>query len=322
MEQRFEMLRIWAEALYDHQDVRIRSRSRIRNLIRRRLLDLGFRPEKKKDKNSVIEPEWTDQEIEQLLSEAKETGKLKKADYDFIIDSLELADKEVSIEKEYENRLSPLINKEPIWTEWLQYVNGISVRNSCRLLKYFGYCERFDTVSKLWAYAGLAVQNGKAVKRKKGEQLPYNLKIKTGCLGVIGDCLIRANGSYKKKVYDTYKKRIQERGCCDKPHPKHQNKMCRDYPAHSANMAQRKMIKVFLAHYWAMCRKIKNLPTKSPYSIDKLGHTTYLEPFYDKKSGNLMRSSHVGLETQEINASHPSIETQRTNASQKEFENL
>lgn len=284
MENKYEILRIWAEALYDHQDIRISSMNRVRNLIRRRLLDLGFSPEKKKNqKETEKEQLWTDNEIIQLLDEAEESNKLSEADSSFLKKSFELALKESDIEKDYERNLKPMIEQEPIWKEWLQYVNGISTRNACRLLRYFGYCEKANTVSQLWAYSGLAVKDGQSIKRKKGEQLPYNLKIKTGVVGVIGDSLIKASKSYKKLVYDSYKAYIEERGCCPKKHPKHKDKLCKDYPGHRHAMAQRKMVKIFLAHYWLKCREIKGLPTREPYPIDKLGHTSYMKPFYDKK---------------------------------------
>lgn len=281
--QEYEVMRIWAEALYDHQDVRMSSLNRVRCLVRNKLLDLGFVPEGKKKEDENGEPKWTDKELLKMLDKAEEKGKLNKADRNFLEDSLNLANKETDIEKEYEAKLNPLINKQPIFSEWLVYVNGISTRNACRLLRYFGYCERFDTVSKLWAYSGLAVRDGKSIQRKKGEQLNYNLKIKTGCLGVIGDSLIKANKSYKKKIYDTYKKRIEERGCCQEKHKKHKGKMCKDYPGHRARMAQRKMVKIFLQHYWLKCREIKGLPTREPYALDKMKHTTFIKPFYDKK---------------------------------------
>ncbi len=284
----YEVLRIWAEALYDHQDIRMGSLNRVRSLVRRKLLDLGFKVEAKKTKKAVKEPTWTDTEIERLLETAKLQKKLSQADYNFLHDSFELAQKETSIEIEYENHLEPLIAKEKIWKDWLIYVNGISTRNACRLLRYFGYCERFDTVSKLWAYSGLKVVDGHSVRRVKGEQLDYNLKIKTGCLGVIGESLIKANKSYKKRIYDVYKKRIQTRGCCENKHPKHKGKKCKDYPGHAANMARRKMVKIFLEHYWMQCREIKKLPTGEPFIIGKPKgkkgvHTTYIKPFYDKK---------------------------------------
>ncbi|KKN65087.1 hypothetical protein LCGC14_0484750 [marine sediment metagenome] len=285
MEQKHEVLRIWAESLYDHQDVRLRSHNRVRNLIRRKLLDLGFKPEKKKKKEEDVPEgsEWDDKKLIKLLKEAEKKKLLSEADHSFLTKSLELAQNEHQVEKDYEKELRPLIEAEPIWMEWLQYVNGISTRNTTRLLKHFGYCERFDTISKLWAYSGLKVQDGHAVMRKKGELLGYNLKIKTAMVGVIGDCLIKSNKSYKKRIYDTYKKRIQARGCCEKKHSKHKGKMCKDYPGHSARMAQRKMVKIFLAHYWLKCRELKGLETRGPYAVDKMKHTTNIKPFYDKQ---------------------------------------
>jgi len=282
MQQKYEILRIWAESLYDHQDVRISSLNRVRSLIRRKLLELGFEPDKKKKKDSEAEPKWTDKELNKLMKQAEDQKKLTEADYNFLKDSFDLAQKETTIEKDYENHLSPLIHEEAIWKEWLIYVNGISVRNACRLLRYFGYCERFDTVSKLWAYSGLAVKDGQSIRRKKGEKLPYNLKIKTGVLGVVGSSLIKANKSYKKQIYDTYKSRILERGCCDNPHKKLKGKMCKDKPGHADKMAQRKMVKVFLEHYWQKTRELKGLPLREPYVLGN-GHTTYYKPFYDKK---------------------------------------
>ncbi|HLG23748.1 MAG TPA: hypothetical protein VI564_02345 [Candidatus Nanoarchaeia archaeon] len=274
MEQRYEILRILAEALYDHQDVRISSLNRVRNLIRRKLLELGFEPETKKKDDDESEPKWTDEELEKMMVDAQKKKLLSDADYNFLSDSFELAKNETDIEKQYENYLKPLIDEEQIWKEWLIYVNGISTRNTCRLLKYFGYCERFDTVSKLWAYSGLKVEEGHAVKRKKGDILGYNLKIKTGVLGVIGECLIKSNKSYKKRIYDPYKNRILERGCCENP-------KCKGKTGHAANMARRKMVKIFLSHYWMQCRKIKGLPIRNPYPHKD--DDEYIQPFYDKK---------------------------------------
>ena len=132
---KFDVLRIWAEALYDHQEVRIASKSRVRNLVRRILLNLGFAPEgKKEDEDEDTKVSWADEEIETLLKEAEDKGKLSEADYSFLHDTFELAKKENSVELEYEKQLKPLIEQEEIWYEWLQHVNGISVRNTCRLL--------------------------------------------------------------------------------------------------------------------------------------------------------------------------------------------
>lgn len=48
--------------------------------------------------------------------------------------------------------------------------------------------------------------------------------------------------------------------------------------AHIHNMAQRKMVKVFLSHLWAEWRKIEGLEVTKPYVIDRLGHADYIQP--------------------------------------------
>ena len=272
-ETRYNILRIWSEALYDHQDVRTRSLNRVRSLIRRKLLDIGYTREEKKEEERESQKEYKDEKLLELLKKANEEGKLTDSDRDFLENAFELGNSESSVEKSYEMKLKPLIEEEPIWNEWLKYVNGISTRNTSRLLKYFGYCERFESVSKLWAYSGLSVKDGKSMKRKKGEKLSYNIRIKSGVVGVVAKNLILANGKYKTQEYDTYKKRILERGCCN-------NEKCKGKPGHAANMANRAMVKIFLSHYWAMTRKLKGLPTRSPYAHRE--DDFYSRPYFDK----------------------------------------
>lgn len=48
--------------------------------------------------------------------------------------------------------------------------------------------------------------------------------------------------------------------------------------AHIHNMAQRKMVKIFLSHLWAEWRKLEGLPVTMPYSISMMGHSDYIQP--------------------------------------------
>ena len=278
---KYEVLRILAEALYDHQDVRKRSKNRVRCLIRQKLLNLGFIAEEKiEDDEKSQGDKYNDKQLAKLMDEALKSGKLTVEDHEFITTSLTLAERETEIEKDYEKKLKPLVENEEIWIEWLKYVKGISTRNTTRLLKWYGYCERFPTVSKLWAYSGLKVVEGKCVKREKGKELGYNLKIKTDMVGILGDNLIKASAGYKQ-IYDNDKERILLRGCCDNP-------KCVGKPGHAHRMAIRKMVKIFLQHYWQKCRMIKGLEVSEPWIMgvkkDNGGtHQTYIGPIYDKK---------------------------------------
>jgi len=58
------------------------------------------------------------------------------------------------------------------------------------------------TASSLWAYCGLAVdqETGKAVRRKKGQKANWNPFVKTKMIGVLADCVIKADGVSRAKA--------------------------------------------------------------------------------------------------------------------------
>lgn len=282
----YTAMRNLIDALYDHQDVRIRSMSRARAIIRRKLLDLGFEPEKKKkEPEAGEEPKeevWADKKMEQLLKTALKQKKVSAREVRIMLELLELAKKETEIEKIYEAKVTPFIKSEQIWTSWLESVKGIGIRNAARLLKHFGYCEDFESVSKIWAFSGYApdrfcvickryehlhvknketeereictckhpqweTENPVAVRKRKGVPLPYNPKVHVDCY-VIGSSLMKAKGKYKR-FYDAERAKI---GVDEK---------------YSHRKAFRKMVKLFLSHYWNQTRTIKGLPTRDRKSV-------------------------------------------------------
>ena len=56
-----------------------------------------------------------------------------------------------------------------VYKEYLKDIDGLGISSAASLITIIKDIERFSTVSKLWAYFGLDVRNGKAPKRKKGE---------------------------------------------------------------------------------------------------------------------------------------------------------
>lgn len=48
---------------------------------------------------------------------------------------------------------------------------------------------------------------------------------------------------------------------------------------HVHNQAVRKMIKLFLACLWLVWREAEGLPATKPYAIDKLGHSSFIDPW-------------------------------------------
>jgi len=112
-----------------------------------------------------------------------------------------------------EHEMQKMVWKEvkdwPIVKRWLIRVRGIGPRLSGLLVANIGDIGRFDTVSKLWAYAGLAVHDGHAQKRVKGQKANWNDELKKTAWK-IGQSFVKAGGPYRE-LYDRYKARIIER---------------------------------------------------------------------------------------------------------------
>lgn len=48
---------------------------------------------------------------------------------------------------------------------------------------------------------------------------------------------------------------------------------------HVHERALRKMVKLFLACLWLVWRQMEGLPITKPYAIDKLGHSSFIDPW-------------------------------------------
>lgn len=118
------------------------------------------------------------------------------------------------------------------------------------------------TISSLWRYAGYGLNEaGERDRPRKGEKLVYNAKLRVA-LFTLAESFLRASSPYRD-VYDTAKQKYQEtRKDWTKIH------------IHLASM--RKMIKVYLAHYYEHARELEGLPIREPYVFEKLGHTAKL----------------------------------------------
>ena len=81
---------------------------------------------------------------------------------------------------------------------------------------------------------------------------------------LIGKSFIKSNSPYRK-LYDNAKLRAEQ------THP--------DWtPGHRATHAERIMVKMFMSHLWQVWREMEGLPTREPYAIASLGHTTLITP--------------------------------------------
>ena len=149
--------------------------------------------------------------------------------------------------------------------------------------------ERFHSVSALWKYAGLNVERfcrdcektvpdeamtcrfcnggnlwGRAPKRRKGQKITWNPRLKKVCFNV-GECIVRVTSGPYRAFYDEY------RAFYDEKYPKRSK-------GHRYAMAKRKTVKLFLSHLFQMWYEMKELTPPRPYAQEHLGHVHHIPP--------------------------------------------
>lgn len=150
--------------------------------------------------------------------------------------------------------------KEHEMYDWFRRVKGIGPGLAGCLLAHIDI-EKANSVSALWKYAGLAVNDqGVADRPTKGQKLPYNAELKRICF-LIGASFLRAGSPYRDE-YDEAKEFYRR------------TKL--DWTLkHVDNAARRKMVKLFLSHLWAEWRTRRGLPVREPYAMQILNHDGY-----------------------------------------------
>ena len=148
-----------------------------------------------------------------------------------------------------------------IW-EWTTSIKGLGAGGeAAKLLAQIDDIARFDTVSKLWRFAGYAVMEGKAEKNKPGEKSHFNRKLKAICF-VIADQFIKQQTPGYVDIY--YAEKARQRALYPEPIKNGAGKTIYT-DAHIHNRAWRKMIKEFLRDLWLAWRKLEGLPITEPW---------------------------------------------------------
>lgn len=172
---------------------------------------------------------------------------------------------------------------------WFSRVKGIGNENIAKVVSLITI-SKADTISGLWKYAGYSVVEGVADRPRKGELLHFNKTLKTMCYR-LGVSLLKAHGiskanggtcfglyyekEYAKEVARAGRLGIKIADANQIPKGKESEYM---NSLHVHNRAFRKMIKLFLGCLWMYWRKAEGLPVREPFAIEKLGHTTLIEP--------------------------------------------
>lgn len=143
--------------------------------------------------------------------------------------------------------------------------------------------QAFDTCSKYWAWWGLHVVEGKAAKRRRGENINWNPKMRTLAWKIGKQFVIQ--GERYRMYYDREKLRQtairMPLGACPQYEACKAKLKNRKKPAckgHIDAMARRKAVKTFISHLYETWRTLEDLPTRPPYVLEYLKHTTKQEP--------------------------------------------
>lgn len=189
------------------------------------------------------------------------------------------------VENEAVKQIKKTLKTYPIWTEYLEHVKGVGPALAGGLIGIIDNIgiENFRHASNLRSYSGVFPKDGRAVRRLKGEAMHYNPELKTLLLGILADSLIKSKSDYKK-IYDRDKERrlamVFGPGVLKDQFNGYKKEDRQLKRFHADMQAKRKMVQVFMDHLWCVWRQIEGLSTQSPYPMEKLKHSGYIEPFF------------------------------------------
>ena len=264
----YEIGKIAVDGYYDYQSIRLAQMNRIRDVVRRKKEGIPFDKPEEEKLEKTHEKKYTDRQFIDMLKELQTKGDITEEENIYISKLCKLADETEKTEERYKTLMDQYLQHEPLWNQWLTHIKGISSVLSSNLIKNFNYCETYPHISSMWKHTGYDPDGAKG--RKKGETIHYNPKLKT-LIWKIGDSFIKQRTPTYRQIYDTEKDRqllLIENEAENAPKSK----------LHADLRARRKMMKIFMQHYWLIGRTIKGVPVSNPYQHDHLGHTHFIEP--------------------------------------------
>lgn len=197
------MARIAVGAYDDAQDVRTSMMNRVRDIIRKKNEGIPFDAVEEEKEEDDYDSKYKDDNLAEIVEEMVEDDLLTEREHEYLGQMLEAARMGEKIENQYQNVME-IVKREPVYTEWLDYVYGISTVLTARLVHKFGYCEDFPKVSHIWSYSGLAPGQ----EPVRGEKLGYDPDAKTLAWLVSDRIIMQGDRSlYKHEFYDPYKEK-------------------------------------------------------------------------------------------------------------------
>ncbi len=230
-------LKLAVNAFYDYQAIRIA---------------MGGRLKIKKDGEDQIIPEAQ-----------TETWYLSDKDRAIF---MEIYDDAVNQEKRILSWITKELKDQRIYTEFLKGVKGVGPIMAAVIISEYDI-HRATTVSKLWAFTGIAPGKDRMVK---GEKSSFNKWLRTKMCGVLAGSFIKCQSSYALEYYYPYKSRLEQEQNTVQGSDK---KWCDERAGHRDKAAKRYMIKMFLKDLYVAWRTIEGLEVRPPYQEAYLGHS-------------------------------------------------
>lgn len=195
--------------------------------------------------------------------------------------------------------LTKIVEDHPL-VDRISLIKGISPYQVAILMGYIKDIANFDTPSNLCVYAGVGVINGMPITKAnitkikdfyavtgQGEFKGFNTKL-AGRLYVIGDSLIKMKGWFYY-YYQRTRKRLTERAIATgraymptdeerkgtlmkKGRYYMKGKKNQSIESYSHTGAHKRVQRVFLHLFYTEWRRYMELPVRTPYPIEYLGH--------------------------------------------------
>lgn len=192
-----------------------------------------------------------------------------------------LCNTEESLKKE----LAKVVHQTDLWKSFLVNVKGCGEGMAAVLISEYDI-HKATTVSKMWAFAGLAPGMGKGRKYDKKKEMPYytdemvrkdkrtvgflcpfNQFLRAKLCGVLGSGFLKCNSPYRE-YYDNMKHRLESDGWGTAS--KNPTDKKRPNAGHQHKAANRYMVKMFLKDLYVAWRSIEGLPVRAPYQEEYL----------------------------------------------------
>lgn len=185
-----------------------------------------------------------------------------------VVLQVELASKELrlcldrsELEEGRVQRMLERIAKEHPLADWVAGTRGFGYQSLSLLVAIAGPLDLFPTVSKLWKYMGMSVDDGHAPKRQRGARIHYSPQGRVFC-HQLGESIVKVGGPYRVK-YDDRKAKVSLRqrvGPSECPfgqsHKDADGKVMKCVAAHIHNDAMRYAVKCLLRDLWVEWHRV------------------------------------------------------------------